>query len=80
MDNNRETFDKSEPVFYYSRERRLANAPKRVRDWNNAPPPKKATLFRSLTDTKPKALMLITIAALCAIILFMTYLRPALTP
>jgi hypothetical protein len=57
--------------YYYSREKRLENAPSRIKDMYS--PAGKTGLFRSLTDTPPKLMLLITIGVLCAIIAVLTY-------
>jgi hypothetical protein len=57
-----------EMVFYYSRERRLANAPPNVRDLYSDTPKRKFGFFRSLTATKPLATVFFTILILCAAI------------
>ncbi|MDR0551136.1 MAG: hypothetical protein LBG72_03855 [Spirochaetaceae bacterium] len=62
--------------FYYSRERRLAKAPPEVRALYEQQPRHRFGLFRSLTDSKPKALLFTTIVVMCLMILFMTYLMP----
>jgi hypothetical protein len=55
-----------EPVFYYSREKRLEKAPHRVRELYEAPPPKKG-FFRVLTATKPLAILFWSIMVLSLI-------------
>jgi hypothetical protein len=52
--------------FYYSRENRLKNAPKAVRDFHEQGPPQKKGLFRTLTATKPLRLMFISILVISA--------------
>ena len=66
----------NELVFYYSREKRLAKAPPEVRALYEKQPQRRFGMFRSLTDTKPKALLFTTIVVMCLMILFMTYLLP----
>ena len=61
--------------YYYDRGRYLENAPDRVRQMREAPPPRKGGFLRALTDTKPKLLLFITIAVLCAVVLVMSYVR-----
>jgi hypothetical protein len=60
--------DSGELVFHYSRERRLANAPKSVQDLYKEPGKKGFGLFRSLTATKPLATLFISIVVLCVMI------------
>ena len=65
-----------EPVFYYSREARLARAPKRVREfYENVPVKKRFAFFSCLFDTKPKAMSLLTIIVLCVVIFILKYLK-----
>jgi hypothetical protein len=65
-----------EPVFYYSREARLARAPKRVREfYENVPVKKKFAFFTCLADTKPKAMSLLTIIVLCVVIFILKFLK-----
>jgi hypothetical protein len=53
-----------EPVFYYSRERRLEKASKAVRALYDPLPTKKPNLFRSLTATRPLAMLFGSIVVL----------------
>jgi hypothetical protein len=59
-----------EPVFYYSREKRLEKAPSRVRELYEDPP-KRRGLFRALTATKPLAILFWSIMALSLITIAM---------
>jgi hypothetical protein len=59
-------------TYYYSREHRLAKAPQSVRDLYNEAPKKRGGLFRSLLDSKPKAMLFASIVILCVAILFLT--------
>jgi hypothetical protein len=61
-----------EPVFYYSREARLAKAPKSVQALYGEGPKKKLGFFRSLTATKPLASIFTSIIFLCAAILLIS--------
>jgi hypothetical protein len=61
-----------ELVFYYSRERRLANAPKAVQNLYDEKLNKKPNLFRTLTATKPLALLFSSIMLLSAAILVLS--------
>jgi hypothetical protein len=63
-------------TYYYDRERYLENAPSQVRTMREAGRPRKGGFLRSLTDTKPKLLLFITIAVLCAAILIINYALP----
>ncbi|GMO27503.1 MAG: hypothetical protein Ta2B_08180 [Termitinemataceae bacterium] len=67
----------SDLTFYYSRERRLAKAPQKVRDLYDSTKFKKGNLFTSLVDTKSKSMMFIAIIALCVLVLLFTYVNPA---
>jgi hypothetical protein len=62
----------TEPVFYYSRERRLANAPQNVQDLYREVPKKKFGFFRALTATKPLAMLFISIMIFCATLLIIS--------
>jgi hypothetical protein len=64
-----------ETVFHYSRERRLARASEAVRAINEPGPAMKGGLVRVLFATKSGAFLFITIAILCAFILFLRYTR-----
>jgi hypothetical protein len=61
-------------VFYYSRTRRLENASEAVRRLNDPNPEKPPNLFRTLVATKPRAMLLITILFLSAIIVLLSFL------
>jgi hypothetical protein len=61
-------------VFYYSREDRLAKAPKPVQDLYAEGPKKKTGVFRSLTATRPLAMIFTSIIFLCAVILVISIL------
>ena len=54
-----------EVTYHYSRERRLAKAPQSVQDLYNEKPRRRFGLFRSLTDSKPKAMLFFTILVMC---------------
>jgi hypothetical protein len=62
-------------VFYYSREHRLKKASRVVRSLYEDVPRRRFGLFTSLVDTKPKAMLLILIAAVCLLCLFLPSLR-----
>jgi hypothetical protein len=64
-----------ELVFYYSRERRLARASEAVRAINEPGPAMKGGLVRVLFATRAGIVLFITIAVLCAFILFVHYTR-----
>lgn len=53
-----------EPVFYYSRERRLRSAGDAVRRLNAEGPTKRPGLFRTLTATKPLAFLFLAVLML----------------
>ncbi|MDR0623183.1 MAG: hypothetical protein LBG10_02005 [Treponema sp.] len=61
-----------ELVFHYSREARLARAPKPVQSLYEEPPKKKFRLFHTLTATRPLAMLFISIVILCAAILMIS--------
>ncbi|MDR2510609.1 MAG: hypothetical protein LBC77_08205 [Spirochaetaceae bacterium] len=63
--------------YYYNREERLAKASPRVRALYEDMPKRRFALFSSLTDSKPKAAMFISIVVMCLLILFVTYLQPS---
>jgi hypothetical protein len=62
--------------FYYNREERLAKASARVRALYEDAPKKKFSPFSSLTDSKPKAFMFVSIIVMCILVLLKTYLLP----
>jgi hypothetical protein len=63
-----------ELVFYYSREQRLAKAPKSVQELYREGPKKKTGFFRVLTATKPLAMIFISIMIFCAAIMVISIL------
>ncbi|MDR2363654.1 MAG: hypothetical protein LBD65_04485, partial [Spirochaetaceae bacterium] len=56
-----------EPVFYYSRARRLERASPAVRELNDAAPVKPPGLFRTLTATKPLSFLFMSIVTVIII-------------
>jgi hypothetical protein len=64
-----------EPVFYYSRERRLERASKAVQAINKPGPAMKGGLVRVLFATRSGTLLFITIVILCIFMLFIYYTR-----
>jgi hypothetical protein len=58
--------------YFYSREKRLENAPDRVKDMYS-PSSDRGGFFRSLIDTPPKLMMCVTIGVLCIVIAILTY-------
>jgi hypothetical protein len=58
--------------YYYSREKRLKNAPDRIKRMYE-PPSRKSGFFRPLTDTPPKLMLFVTIVALCVVIAVLHY-------
>jgi hypothetical protein len=58
-------------VFYYSRERRLEKASRRVRALYENPPKRRLGLFSVLVDTKAKAMLFVIIIAICLFLLLM---------
>ncbi|MDR0409637.1 MAG: hypothetical protein LBH18_04485 [Spirochaetaceae bacterium] len=77
-----EKLSESDVVFYYSREHRLQKASPSVRAlYEDAQRPRNATkprfgIFKSLTDTKSKVLVLTAIILICATALFFPVLFP----
>jgi hypothetical protein len=62
-----------ELVFYYSRERRLAKAPPSVQAlYAEVPKKKRFGFFRSLTATRPLAMLFASIIILCAAIVILS--------
>ena len=55
-------------VYHYNREKRLEKASQRVRDLYKEQKPRRFGFFKSLVDTKPKLMMLITIVVICIMI------------
>ena len=66
--------DPERVVRHYNREERLAKAPQSVRDLYSTKPQRRFGIFRSLVDTKPKAMMFISIVVLCLILFVMSSL------
>jgi hypothetical protein len=66
-----------EMVFYYSREHRLAKAPKSVRDLHKETGPVKFSLLRPLISTKPKAIMFVSILILTVMTILTYFGYPA---
>jgi hypothetical protein len=65
--------DDEKLVFYYSREKRLAKAPPSVQAlYEEVPKKKRFGFFRSLTATRPMALLFASILILCAAILILS--------
>jgi hypothetical protein len=63
--NEKDSFDDDRVVFYYSRERRLKRASPSVQEFNEAAPPRKPNLFRTLTATRPLQFMFISVITIC---------------
>jgi hypothetical protein len=62
--------------FYYNRDERLEKASERVRALYANAPRRHFSLLSSLTDSKPKAALFVSIIVMCLMILFVTYLVP----
>jgi hypothetical protein len=60
-------------VFYYDRERRIANAPKVVRDYYSGKNKQVKGFFKVLVATPAKRMLFITIIGLCVIVVFLNY-------
>ncbi|MDR2702018.1 MAG: hypothetical protein LBB72_06285 [Spirochaetaceae bacterium] len=67
--NDKDDFDDGRVVFYYSRERRLKRASPSVRKFNEAAPPRKSNLFRTLTATRPLQFMFISVVTVCVAVI-----------
>jgi hypothetical protein len=65
------------PVFYYSREQRLAKAPSKVRALYEEAPKKKFGFFRTLTATRPLAMLFSSIMLLSAAIIIIAIFNRA---
>ncbi|GHV95573.1 hypothetical protein AGMMS50293_18930 [Spirochaetia bacterium] len=66
---SRQDGDEEHLTFYYSRERRLAKAPKPVQDLYAEGKRPRFSLLRPLVGSKPRAMMFFSIVLLCAAIL-----------
>ena len=55
-------------TYHYNRETRLEKAPQAVRDLYKVEPKKRFGLFRTLTGSKPRAILFYTIIVMCLII------------
>lgn len=75
-DTDKKKVIESELHFYYDREHRLEHASERVRELYENRPLRRFGMFSSLTDTKPKAAMFVSIVVMCLMILFATYMLP----
>jgi hypothetical protein len=71
---SKETADGEQLTFYYDRQRRLAKAPQVVKDLYKEIPPRRFGLFRSLVESKPRAMMFVSIVTMCAAILMLSLL------
>ena len=69
-----ENADTEEIVYHYNREQRLEKAPQLVRDLYNEEPKRRGGIFRSLTNTKPKAMTFISIVIMCLAIFVLSVL------
>jgi hypothetical protein len=68
------SFPKDEgPLFYYSREQRLAKAPPKVRALYEEAPKKKFGFFRVLTATRPLSMLFASIMLLCALLFIISF-------
>jgi hypothetical protein len=61
--------------FYYSREERLAKAPPSVRALYEETPKRKFAFFRTLTATRPLAMLFASIMILCAALMILSFLN-----
>jgi hypothetical protein len=69
---SRETAREEEPVYYYSRDRRLAKAPQAVRDLYREEAPPRFNLLRPLIGSKPRAMLFGCIALICVTMLVLS--------
>lgn len=68
------SFPKDEgPVFYYSREQRLAKAPPKVRALYKEASKKRFGFFRVLTATRPLSMLFASIMLLCALLFIISF-------
>jgi hypothetical protein len=61
-------------VFHYNRENRLLRAPKAVQDLYKAEPPRKFSLFRPLTSSKPMTMMFVSVMVLAVFMLVLSFM------
>ncbi|MDR0585193.1 MAG: hypothetical protein LBG57_12745 [Treponema sp.] len=71
---SKERVDGEQLNFYYSRDRRLEKAPRSVRDLYENEPPRRFSLLRSLTGSKPQAMMFGSIVLICVTMLTLSIL------
>jgi hypothetical protein len=69
-----------EPVFYYSRARRLERASAAVRALNEASPERRPGIFKTLTATKPLAFLFMSVVLAAAIFYLSAFLSRDKTP
>jgi hypothetical protein len=70
-----------EPVFYYSRDHRLAKASPRVQELNNPKEQKRSGVFGTFTSTRSNTVLLVSIVGFCIVISFISKLtREKSTP
>lgn len=74
---SKEHTDPEEITYHYNRERRLEKAPQSVRDLYREEPPKRFSLLRPLTGSRPRAMMFFTIVIACLMIVVISYLNLA---
>jgi hypothetical protein len=61
-----------DPVFYYSRARRLERASEAVRAMNEPGPPKRIKGFRALTASKPQGFLLMSVILLAVVLVILS--------
>ena len=67
-------------TYHYSREHRLAKAPQSVVDMYTEKPRRRFGIFRSLVDTKPKAMLFFSILIMCMVMLVFSRIGAFGTP
>jgi hypothetical protein len=61
-------------VFHYNRENRLLRAPKAVQDLYKTEPPRKFSLIRPLTSSKPMTMMFVSVMVLAVFMLVLSFM------
>ena len=70
-----ETINPDEIVYHYNREHRLAKAPQSVQDLYKPESRRRFGIFRSLTGSKPRAMLFYSIIVMCIMILILSRLN-----
>ena len=69
---SKENITEDQITYYYNREERLSKAPQTVRDLYREEPPKRFSLLRPLTGSKPRLMMFGSIVLICAAIMVLS--------